>query len=859
MILNRFFKSKPKWQHANPQIRKQALETLDASDPVVIQLAREDRDSSVRQAALERITDLELLQQIACEDPGQEIRGLADERFRRLMAGKEPDGPSLEARLTLFAQTPALGLADFIALHAQEPALRLASLKYLQEPLLAELVIKDPVAEVRAAALERIQDTALLEQIYKQSRNRDKRLNRKVRERLNALQAEAKKIALAQQLCAQMETLAEKHEPDRGRFLTLDKAWEEQASADDSLQARYQQAREQVLAHFTRIQAARNQRRQIKESLESLLAKLKTVDELPEELAAEHQEILASARTDWNQAGTANTVEQQHFEQLIQDIKAQERLIGRDHERAQQQRQLLKQADTLLHQTSEVQDADLQNLQRRWSGLHTPEAKSLAAEMQARFETIMDRLRSRLRRQAEQKDQELEQIQTLISDLEEALEQGILQQAIALRDQARRHLKQNISLSRSEMTNLEKHLQANEPRIRELRGWRRWGTNQAREHLCEEAEKLLGAAIEPPELARQIRQLRDNWKHLDGSGGIAPKALWKRFDTICEKAYQPCQDYFDAQTRERQNNLEQRQALCERLEAFQAATDWAEPDWAEADRFYRQTQDQWHKIGPVNRADKKAIDQRYKRALRRLDGHLETEREQELQRRQTLIRQVQDLLQEDDLHIAINGAKQAQAQWSPSVQANRRTEQALWREFRNACDAIFQRRQAQQQAMESQRQTHLEQKTILCEELESLTPEDDPEQTWNRAQQIQQTWESTGPVPKAALKAIEQRFTQAWQHFQQRYREQQLAAARHTMQGLAARAVLCTRIEAALYRQDNDIPSLIEQTRQDWETLPVLQNGVDAAIQQRLDKRLRSGHNRGSSLPYTATDLRTGA
>jgi exonuclease SbcC len=225
----------------------------------------------------------------------------------------------------------------------------------------------------------------------------------------------------------------------------------------------------------------------------------------------------------------------------------------------------------------------------------------------------------------------------LVRQLEVAAEEGELQHATEFQEQARHRLKHNIGLSRAQMAAIEERLQACAGRLGELRDWRRWGAHQAREQLCATAETLIGLEAEPTEIAQRIQQARDAWKDLDHHEGAAPKALWKRFNHACERAYAPCQAFFEAQNRERRQNLEKKQAICDQLEQFETATDWEQVDWREADRLRRRAQEQWYKSGPVNRTDRKTLDRRFQQVLQRLDERLGAERDHELQRRQQLI------------------------------------------------------------------------------------------------------------------------------------------------------------------------------------------------------------------------------
>jgi hypothetical protein len=464
------------------------------------------------------------------------------------------------------------------------------------------------------------------------------------------------------------------------------------------------------------------------------------------------------------------------------------------------------------------------------------------AELQLQFDATLNRLRARLRRQAEQRDQELSAIGELIDNLENVLSEGALQQAMELRDQARQRLQENISLSRKEMGALERRLHACNPRINELRGWRRWGTGQAREHLCEAAEALIGLEDDPLITMQRIKQFRANWKSLDGIEGAASKALWNRFNTACERAYEPCQSYFDDQARERQANLEKKRTLCKRLEQLDTDTDWNDVDWRAMDRTWREAQNQWRKTGPVDRSERKAVDRRFNKAVRRVDAHLDKERQRSLQQRKALIRKVQQLVQAEDLQAAVEGVKQAQTQWQPTVLASRREEQVLWKQFRAACDAVFDRRQAEQQAADAERQSHLERKIELCEAIETQLGKGDEEalaQARAKIREAEQEWESIGPVPRAKQREIDHRFDNIRNRLERSLHDREQASLRAALEHLEAKARLCVRLESLLEARQahsNDDPTdMVNQLEQDWDALPPLKPQLETSIRRRFE------------------------
>lgn len=844
MILKKFFK--PKWQHPNPQVRLQALQEFADGDAVIAQMAQHDLDPGVRCAALKRIGDIELLKTIARQEADPHLRELADKQLRAVLAGHIDDCPSLDSRIAVI-QSLDEQLAEFIAIHGKEPELRLAVIDRLQsQTLLTSVALHDPAVNVRLYALQRVSDHVQLEQIAKQSRHRDKRVYRNVQERLEGLRAERTRLADLKKLCHEMEQLTWDGEAGNAaaRFAKLEKNWQTlQSSADAEMQVRYKEARDRFVEQRQEALNRRGQRLTLCKRLEDALTAWQDSEQLTPALESELQATLASVQQDWRAIGALHNKEgrrqEAHFNQLLQKLYEKERMLRRNRERADRLSNVLQQGIQLLQQPSEVLETDVKMLKHRWTGLERPQSETLAASLQGDFDALLDKLKVRLQRQAEQKDQELADLESLLSELERALENGELQQAITLHDRAEKRLNHNIGLSRKQMKALQERLHACHPRLAELRGWRRWGTDRAREQLCEAAEQLSEQTHDPLAMVQQIKQLRNAWKQLDGSVGGAPRNLWKRFDRACERAYEPCQAYFEAQAQERQRNLRNKQALCERLEYTVANTDWSQVDWHWADRTYRELSKEGYKIGPVDRTDRKAIERRYHKALKNFDEHLKKERQQELQRRKELIERIRQLAESDDLQAAVNGAKQAQAEWQPTVQASRREEQMLWRQFRAVCDEIFAHRQSELQSAEREREENLAHKMALCEELEKLASvERDGIQSANRrVQEIQDEWRTIGQVSKSAYKAIEQRFEAACAQVKKREQILRHEQIRAELETLRAKARLCQRLEESLMALDTSMDGLavVAEMRQQWDTLPLLPDKLEHAIQQRFD------------------------
>ena len=101
------------------------------------------------------------------------------------------------------------------------------------------------------------------------------------------------------------------------------------------------------------------------------------------------------------------------------------------------------------------------------------------------------------------------------------------------------------------------------PKVQELRDvadWQRWANVGIQEQLCEKMEAL--KAVEDPEaIAKQVRDLQQQWRQAADVPRAQGEALWRRFKTAHDEAWTRCEAHFAAQAEARAENLAKKIAL----------------------------------------------------------------------------------------------------------------------------------------------------------------------------------------------------------------------------------------------------------------------------------------------------------
>jgi len=883
MALLRFFK--PKWQHPDPAIRRRAVQALTSADSITLtKVALEDEAPSIRRLALQRISDLALMHTAAHEDSDKDVREFAHMRLSQLLAGTRQEGPALELRLDFLTQHPEADLLKFVALNGIETELRKSAQDRIsRESVLRDIAINDTIAANRLAALERITQTSVLEAVYRQTRKSDKQISRQARDRLDARREEQERPARIQaeseQICARIESLGHTNRWDQEQadLQRLESRWQAVANeADEVYRRRYASARQAFLTAFETFCAARDAeerewasirtaRQTLLEETEQRLADVQDTAVLAADTEAGYRAELTSWQTRWQElpALPANQAQPLNgrFQAALNGIRQRLDLLQQYRAMETSLQSLSADAERRLESNQPVSEQQIKALEKRWKAKHfSADTDELAAAIQ-RLETVMGQLRARLRRQLEQRETEFGRLPQLLEQLQALLNEKALKRAGPMHDRIQSSIShlQALGISRQRLAPFTQRLHAMTPHIRELQSWRKWGADEARERFCTEMEALIGRDMDPLDLASEISRLRTEWNRLRADGSATQRTLWKRFDKAADQAYRPCQAFFKQQAAERTSNLEAKRQLCDQLEAYLASADWSHMDWKAALKMQRRFSNDWRQAGPVDRRESKSIAQRHHQAMATLNEHLDQERKRNLRRRHALIEKVAALQSVEDIHTAIEECKQLQKQWQTTVPGKRQQEDAIWKEFRDACDAVFARRRQQQDERQEAQQNNKARKQQLCEWLESLsaTTIDALPDAERQVHKAASEWEETGPAAKGDQAALEQRFSRARQAFDAHRQALREAQQQTQLEQLRAKAALCLEVEQLLEQPDQELArNRLQAIDEHWNAQSALgDDATEQLIQQRYARAQKAVLAGGEEHQRLATEL----
>ncbi|HSZ08253.1 MAG TPA: DUF349 domain-containing protein [Steroidobacteraceae bacterium] len=414
------------------------------------------------------------------------------------------------------------------------------------------------------------------------------------------------------------------------------------------------------------------------------------------------------------------------------------------------------------------------------------------AEAQARAQQEAAAIRDAEEKQrAEQRaaeEQAFRQVGGLIRMANAALRDGGTQRAAGLR----RSIDQKLPAA-ALPTYLSRQIEQLDEKLKELKQWKDYAVAPKRLELIGEMEALIGSSEGPVALAERIKSLQQDWRTI--SRGIVSEATeeWERFHRASQAAYQPCREHFEAQAKLRQQNLEKRQAVLERLLAFEAAQNVDKPDWRLLASVLGEAPQEWRRCFPVDRDAGRTVQEPFDEALRRLQAKLDTWHESNVSDKQSLIKRARHLLTLEDGREAIDAVKRLQLLWKETGPAPAAQSQSLWNEFREVCDSVYQKRQQAHAEYTSGLEANKSKAIALCEEIERVAASSGAAllEATAKIPEWRETFEALDEMPRTEARGLQDRFERAVESCKARIEQQRVRDTEQSFRNLfeAARSI----------------------------------------------------------------------
>ncbi|MEO7191797.1 MAG: DUF349 domain-containing protein [Vicinamibacterales bacterium] len=826
-------KPQPRWKHADPAIRLEAVRALD-DQAELRAIVETDVDAKVRRAAISRLLDTEMLGAVAASDadpeakdraadrllalasrpdlsgePGKDATGdelalkavgaLTDPRRLSTIAKSEGSGAVRNAALARISDARVLGSIARHAKHADTAASALS--RVVESAELLEVVLNAEHRDIAASAFERLAATTDVSQLRTiEARAQHKTVSRRARIMIQDIEtAEAARHAAAldrqrreSMICDAAEQLADIADISvaRTELTRLTDAWAALGASEAAACERFARA---VAAAEAAIAVRRREADEALDRLRTRAEAIATRVALCERIETvdgdDTLEQLASLEEEWRSllplVGDGSDADRlaERFAHASKACRKRHEMGARLAETQARLDAVVQEAETLPSQT------DTEAAFTRWNSL-SREARTLttlladasrpADEFKARLRAVEQQFAALEATRDEAAEQARQEVVAMLQRLVERARRVSDAEAITLREGER--------LMRDISAGLETAGHA--------------GTSEALTAAVAELRAL------QEKIAPRVRELRD----LDD---------WRRF----------------ANAQRQEQLIGMAEAIVLSLRADEEAN--KPSDLAATAKALRELHGHWQEVAEAPRQTAQRLWDRFRTATdfirSRCEPYFAELREQRdtgLRRKNEIVAEAETLSTSNDWVRAAARLQEMQTEWQALGRLGRETERDLSQRFRAACNVFFTRRREDLTDRKKIWTDNLAQKEALCDKAEALVNSTEWDSAASNMKRLQAEWKTIGPVRKSKSDVIWNRFRAAADRFFERYHSRHEIALASK---LAERETIVVELEQLAGMASGEMPAdfsnQVQQLRSSWHrSVPVPVPGMKSLV-----------------------------
>jgi hypothetical protein len=244
----------------------------------------------------------------------------------------------------------------------------------------------------------------------------------------------------------------------------------------------------------------------------------------------------------------------------------------------------------------------------------------------------------------------------------------------------------------------------------------------AKDNLIARAQSL-SSSTNWREGGNEFRSLMDQWKALASGKRDTDNAQWAQFNAAKSKFFDARKAEFERRDRDSAEALRVKERIISNAESLAYVS-----DLRAASDTMRKLSDEWKSAPRAKREDEDKLWTRFNAAKTKLNSRRDEERrkregdEAKVKAvKQAIVSSARSLAQSSDLRAARDEMRRLSDRWKAAGRAPRTDEDSLYKEFKAAQDALYQRAKAEGAKREEEQKAALRTKEQIIAQIKSLT------------------------------------------------------------------------------------------------------------------------------------------
>ncbi|WP_299274217.1 DUF349 domain-containing protein [uncultured Psychroserpens sp.] len=254
---------------------------------------------------------------------------------------------------------------------------------------------------------------------------------------------------------------------------------------------------------------------------------------------------------------------------------------------------------------------------------------------------------------------------------------------------------------------------------------------------------------------RELQVLHKLWK--EDLGPVAREhrdEIWERFSDATKTIHDKRQSYYANLDKAREKNLERKEEIISKIEEVASDTSSSHQAWQKKIKSIEALREDFFNAGKVPQKVNEETWSKFKGAVRTFNRNknafyknLKKDQYDNLEKKKALIQIAIDNKDNEDFAATTPLMKKIQSDWKKIGHVPRRDSDKIWKEFKGACNAYFDRLNAERNEANKELMAAYEQKSALLEEVNALKLSGKPEADIKSIKEKISAWKAIGHVP----------------------------------------------------------------------------------------------------------------
>ncbi|WP_085768120.1 DUF349 domain-containing protein [Nonlabens spongiae] len=254
---------------------------------------------------------------------------------------------------------------------------------------------------------------------------------------------------------------------------------------------------------------------------------------------------------------------------------------------------------------------------------------------------------------------------------------------------------------------------------------------------------------------RELQELHRMWK--EDAGPVARELrdpIWDEFSAATKAIHDRRQAYYEEREKEAEKNQTIKENIVAEIKKITAAGANSHKEWQERLEEINVLKELFQKTGRAPKAVNNEIWEGYRNATRDFNRaknnfykEIKKEQQKNLEAKMKLVEIAEEHQDSENFAEGLEIMKRIQAEWKTIGHVPRKDSDKIWKRFKKACNAFFDKKSAQRNKDSKEETANYEAKLKIYDKLKTLIPDGDQDAMKESIENVMEEWNKVGRVP----------------------------------------------------------------------------------------------------------------